>query len=239
MRIRRFFYYCALLGLLLPPAAIAMGLRSFVALPVEKGGTVLRAAGEHNADTNANQLALSAAYGLDSRQTLFVGGPYRLSSGSGQRMGDISLLYRSIVRQVDIALGTDRLGVLGGMVLPTDGNRDAAVQAGAVVTHFRGRNEVDMDVLYQQGLGSRKNAGRYDLSWQYRLRPPEYPTWGIPIQWYVVTELGGRWLQHERTVHQLTLGLQRVARRWVFEGGVTQDVNGSHNTRYLFSVRFH
>lgn len=216
-----------------------MGLRSFVALPVEKGGTVVRAAVEHNTDTDTTHLAVNAAYGVNHRQTLLFGMPYRLSSGDGDRTGDVSALFRQIVLQSDTGTGTDRLGLLGGVIIPTDSDRDEAVQAGAVFTRYRGRNEIDLDVLYQKGLGNRDNRARYDLSWQYRISPSEYPDWGIPPEWYVVTELGGRWSEAHSTVHQFTLGLQRVAGRWVFEGGVIQDLNNPNHTRFLISVRFH
>jgi hypothetical protein len=216
-----------------------MGLRSFVALPVEKGGSVLRGTVEHNEDTNSNKLAISAAYGIDHQQTLMLGVPYGLSSGGSDRMGDVGVLYRRTVLQSDMPVGTVRIGFLGGMIIPTDDKRDEALQAGAVFTRFRGRNEFDLDVLYQQGLGGRDNTARYDMSWQYRVSPHEYPEWGIPHEWYLVTELGGRWGQGDRTVHQLTLGLQWVAKRWVFEGGAVQDLNSPNQTRYLFSIRFH
>jgi len=232
-------YYTLLLGIFFSPVALGMGLRSFVALPVEQGGTVWRATAGHNADTDANHLILSAAYGIDHRQTLLFGVPYRLSSGEGDRVGGVSVLYRHIVLQSDQKDGTDRLGLLGGVIIPTDSNRDEALQIGAVFTRFRGKNEIDFDVLYQQGLSNRDNTARYDLSWQHRVSPSEYPEWGIPPEWYVVTELGGRWSEAHSTVHQFTLGLQRVTKRWVFEGGVIQDLNGPNHTRFLFSVRFH
>jgi hypothetical protein len=216
-----------------------MGLRSFVALPVEKGGTVVRATVEHNTDADTTHAGVNVGYGINHRQTLLFGMPYRLSSGDGDRTGDVSALLRQIVLQSDTVSGTNRLGLLAGFIIPTDSDRDEAVQAGAVFTHFRGRNEIDLDVLYQQGLGDRDNRARYDLSWQYRISPSQYPEWGISPEWYVVTELGGRWSDAHSTIHQFTLGFQRVAKRWVFEGGVTQDLNNPHHTRFLIGVRFH
>ena len=221
------------------PTAHGMGLRSFVALPVEKGGTVVRATVEHNTDTDTTLAGVNVAYGISHRQTLLLGMPYRLSSGDGDRTGDVSALLRQIVLQSDTVTGTNRLGLLAGFVIPTDSDRDGAVQAGAVLTHYRGRNEIDLDVLYQQGLDDRDNSARYDLSWQYRISPAQYPEWGISPEWYVVTELGGRWSDAHSTIHQFTLGFQRVAKRWVFEGGVIQDLNNPNHTRLLISVRFH
>ena len=224
---------------LLQPLAQGMGLRAFVALPVEKGGGVLRGTVEHTADTDSNRFMLNAAYGISHQQTLLFGVPYRLSPGGSDRLGDIGALYRHTVLQLDTPQGTDRLGLLAGVVVPTGGRRDEAAQAGAVFTHFRGRNELDLDVLYQQGFGDRANAARYDLSWQYRVRPSEYPEWGIPHESYLVTELGGRWAQGGQTVHQFTLGLQWVVKRWVFEGGVVQDLNSPNQTHFMCSIRFH
>ena len=54
-----------------------------------------------------------------------------------------------------------------------------------------------------------------------------------------VVELGGRWREGAHTTHQLTLGLQRIAGRWVVESGVVRDLNAPHNTGYLLSVRLH
>lgn len=239
MRAKRTVLCVALLWLCLLPLARGMGLRSFVALPVEKGGTVLRGTVEHNEDTDLSASTISTAYGIGPRQTLFIGVPYRLSSGDGDRLGDLSALYRHIVSQTDTADGTDRAGLLGGALIPTDSGRDGGTQVGAVYTRFRGRNEIDLDVLYQQGLGDRDNAGRYDLSWQHRVHPRVYPEWGLHEEWYVVTELGGRWREGNSLVHQFTLGFQRVAKRWVFEGGVIQDLNAPNHTQFLLSIRFH
>jgi hypothetical protein len=239
MKVRRAHAYALLVSTLYLPMAYGMGLRSFVALPVDKGGTVLRAVVEHNADTDTSVSEVSAAHGISHLQTLLFGLPYRLSSGTGDRLGDVSALYRHIVLQSDQDAGTDRLGLLGGMTIPTNSGRDEAIQLGAVFTHYRGRDEIDFDVLYQQGLGHRDNTSRYDLSWQHRVSPPAYPEWGIPREWWIVTELGGRWREGKSTVHQLTVGLQWVANRWVLEGGVIQDLDDSNHTRFLFSVRFH
>jgi hypothetical protein len=224
---------------LIQSTVYGMGLRSFVALPVEKNGTVLRSIVEHNTDNDTNNLTANMAYGVSHTQTLLMGLPYRLSSGDGDSLGDAGILYRHIVRQQDTAVGTQRVGLLGGVIVPTDGDRDNALQAGTVYTLYRGQNEIDIDVLYQQGLGNRNNAARYDLSWQHRISPTEYPEWGIPKELYVVTEIGGRWKQGNRTVNQFTLGLQWVIKRWVIEGGAIKDLNALHQTSLLFSVRFH
>ena len=217
----------------------AMGIRSFVALPVEQGGAVVRLLDEHNGNTDDNVLTASLAYGLSGRQTLFAAMPYRLSSGVGDRLGDISLLYRHIVWQVDNMQGTSRLGLLGGLVIPTDQERDAAVQAGAVATFYQQRHEWDIDALWIEGLGKREDRARYDIAWQYRLSPAQHPDWGIGSEWDIDVELGGRWQRGNTLLHQATLGLQYITRRRVLEGALVQDINGSHDSRFILSSRLH
>lgn len=219
--------------------ASAMGIRSFVALPLEEGGTVLRLFGERNLDQERSVLTTNLAYGVSAKQTLFFGVPYRLSSGAGDRLGDVSGLYRYTAWQVDNLEGTSRLGLLGGVVVPTDGDRDPGVQAGAVATFFRHRYEWDLDVLWVEGLGDRKDRARYDIAWQYRLFPAEYPDWGIGSEWDLDLELGGRWERGSDMVHQATIGLQSIHKRWVLEGAVVRDLNGPNDTQFILSTRFH
>lgn len=219
--------------------AWAMGLRSFVALPLEKGGTVLRFFDEYNLDRDVNILSTNLAYGISGKQTLFFGLPYRLSPSGGDRLSDLNVLYRHIVWQVDDDIGTSRLGLLGGVVVPTDSGRDLRVQAGAVATFFRRRHEWDLDVLWVQGTGNAPNSARYDISWQYRLTPAAYPEWGAATEWDGVLELNGRWVEGNTLVHQFTAGLQWIHRRWVLEAGVVQDLNGPQATRLVLSTRIH
>ena len=185
----------------------SMGLRSFVALPVEKGGQVLRIQLERNADRDVDTAIASVAYGLSGKQTLLLGLPYRVSPSGHDQLGDVSALYRHIIWQVDGPGRTSRLGLLAGAVIPTESGRDGAIQAGAVATFYRGRYEWDLDVLYQSGRADRPDAGRYDISWQYRLTPAAYPDWGLVPEWDVVMELGGRYSEGQSTVHQATGGL--------------------------------
>lgn len=228
------------LGVLIAPTLVnAMGLRSFVALPLEEGGTVLRLFAERNTDTDVDMLTTELAYGLSGTQTLFFGLPYRLSPAGSDRTGDLSALYRHIVWQVDDEMGTSRLGLLGGAVLPTESSRDGQLQAGAVATFFRRRYEWDLDLLYQKGLDQARDSGRYDVSWQYRLAPATYPEWGIGSEWDSVLELNGRWSEGNETIHQFTAGLQWIHRRWVLEGGVVRDLNGPKDRRFVLSTRVH
>ena len=225
--------------LLLSSSASAMGLRAFVALPVEKGGNVVRFQLLHNTDKDVTHLITSGAYGFNAKQTLLLGLPYRLSPSGKNRLGDASVLFRQIIAQNDSKSGTNRFALLGGAVIPSDGDQDPAVQGGFVDTHFNNRNEIDVDAIYQKGIDNRPDSGRYDLSWQYRLTPAERPDWGIATELNSVVELGGRWQQGKNTTHQLTLGLQLVHQKWVIEGGVTQDLNNEKDLALLVSTRFH
>jgi len=216
-----------------------MGLRSHVALPVEKGGAVIRLALEHAKKADTDIFTTNVAYGLSAKQALLLGSPYRISPTSGNRQGDVSVLYRHIVRQQDSFSGTDRLGLLGGVIVPTASNRDAAIQAGFVFTHFNNRHEIDIDGLYQSGQGNRADSGRYDLSWQYRLSPVERPDWGTSQELNSVVELNGRWNTGNNITHQVTLGLQWIHSKLVLEGGIAKDLNNTNETRYIVSTRFH
>lgn len=216
-----------------------MGLRSFVALPLEKGGTVVRFQATHNTDTEAEVLTTNLAYGIGARQTFFLGLPYRLSPAGDDRLGNLSALYRHTVLQKDTSDGTSRLGLLGGVVIPTESGRDGQLQAGAVATFVHKRNEWDLDVLYRAGLGDAGDTARYDASWQYRLSPAIRSGWGISPELYSVLELNGRWQDGSSMLHQVTAGLQWIHRRWVLEGGVYRDLNRPEDTSLIISTRLH
>ncbi len=217
----------------------SMGLRSFVALPVENEGAVVRFTYEHAKDKNTDQVISSMAYGLSNYQTLMLSLPYRISPTGSNRQGDLSALYRHIVWRDDQFSGTSRLGLLGGAIIPTEDNRDAALQAGFVLTHFKGKNEIDIDAVYQAGIKQRIDKGRYDIAWQYRLSPSEMPDWGLPKQVNSILELNGRWAEGRNMTHQVTAGLQWIHQGLVLEGGVAKDINNAKETRYILSTRFH
>jgi len=122
----------------------AMGLRSFVALPVDKGGSVGRLSIDRNTDTDTSILFANSAYGLSHNQTLLMGLPYRLSPSGNNRTGDASILYRHIVLQSDHPQGTHRLGLLAGIIADTDSARDNAIQLGFVDTLYQQRHELDL-----------------------------------------------------------------------------------------------
>ncbi len=230
-----------LLAGLAPLPSVAMGIRSFVALPVEQGGAVARLLAERNASADVDTVVANLAYGLNARQTLLLGLPYRLSPSGPDRAGDLSILLRQIVAQQDSRQGTRRVGLLAGLLAPTDSDRSAALRAAAVATFYRQRQEWDLDIDWIGGSGDRPDRARYDVAWQYRLDPARYPAWGTPArEWDLDVELGGRWSQGGDVVHQATVGLQAIHDRWVLEGALVRDLNGPADaTRYLLSLRWH
>lgn len=229
----------ALTALLVSSTVNAMGLRSFVALPVEKGGAVVRILDETNDSSDVSVLKMSMAYGISKNQTILIGAPYRLKPSGNDPLGDVSLLYRHIFSQQDSSSKTTRLAWLGGAIVPTDSTREAAFQLGAVATLYRERYEWDFDLLYKLGLNNRPDQAQYDISWQYRLTPSEYPEWGTSSEWDVVTELNGRWSEGASMTHQATLGLQWIHQQWVLEAGFFKDLNNNKDSHYLISTRFH
>lgn len=220
-------------------SAEAMGLRSFVALPVNKGGAVFRFQYLHNTDSNVGMTFANAAWGITGKDTLLLGLPYRASPSGGDRLGDFSALYRRTLWQKDSKYKTSRVALLSGGVFATDSERDNAIQLGLVATFYRDRNSFDIDALYRYGLGSRADDGRYDFSWQYRLSPVNYPEWEFPTEWFSVLELNGRWREGNIIDHQMTVGLQWVHHNWVLEGGIIQTINNDHETQFLISTRLH
>ena len=244
----------ALLALLSLPNANSMGLRSLVALPLDKYGYVIRFLYVHATNSNSDNFISSAAYGLNNKQALLFSIPYKLTPRDEQEFSELSTLYRHTVIQDDFFSGTSRLALLAGATFPigdspidndTGANdpshkhRDPAIQVGFVYSFFKNRHEFDFDALYQAGIDSRSDTGRYDISWQYRLSPSIYPDWGIAPEIYMVTELGSRWQAGDKITHQVTLGLQWVQSTWVIEGGIVRNLSSNDDLTLLLSSRFH
>ena len=240
MKNRSYMEYLLLSSLLvLSTSSFAMGIRSLVALPLEQEGMVFRLQDIDNLDSDKNMVIGNFAYGITGSQTLLLGFPYRLTPGGTNRSGDLSVLYRYTAWQHDFAQGTYRLGLLGGGLVPTNNSSDGGAQAGAVATFYHGRHELDVDGLWGHGFGRSPNVARYDLAYQYRLTPAEYPETGLISEWDLDVEYNGRYTEGNNLVHQATLGLQWVHPRWVLESGLIQDISNPHNVQLLVSVRFH
>ncbi len=217
----------------------AMGLRSFVALPVAKNSSVLRFLYSGSLDGGSETLFTSAAYGISGKQTLLLGVPYQLSNNTANKFGDVTVFLRQSLWQQNSADSSNRLALLAGLVLPTNSNRDVGAQAGFVYTHFKNRHEIDTDIIYQKGLGQRLDSARFDFSWQYRINPKILPDWGIGDEIYTVLEFNQRWQQGNKSLKQITAGLTWVKPRWVIEGGLTRDLNQLAQTQLIISTRIH
>ena len=225
------------LACLVGHAAQAGGLRSLVALPLEPGGIVTRL--QFVGSSSPDNLLVSGTllYGLTTRQTLIFNVPYRDLERGDDGFGYVTGLYRGTVYQHDEPNATRRIAVIGGIRVPTDSNLDPQISAGLVTTIYKRRSEWDMDFVWTEGLGRSGNNARYDVSWQYRLTPSEYPEWGIPTEWQSVVELGGRYAEGSEMVHQLTVGALWVHPSWILEAGVIQDLNGPDVTSLLLGIR--
>ncbi len=239
MRSHRALFGLVTLACLLGHAAHAGGLRSLVALPLEPGGIVtrLQVVGSSNPD---NMLVSGTVlYGLTTRQTLIFNVPYRDLERGDDGFGYVTGLYRGTVYQHDEPNATRRIAVIGGFRVPTNNDLDTQITAGLVATVYKQRSEWDFDLVWMQGLGRGGNNARYDVSWQYRLTPSEYPEWGIPTEWQSVVELGGRYAEGSEMVHQFTVGALWVHPSWVLEAGVMKDLNGPNVTSFLLGIRKH
>ncbi len=219
--------------------AYAGGLRSLVALPLEPGGIIVRLQGIGSSSPDNISVAGTLLYGLTTRQTLILSVPYRDLETGDDGFGYVTGLYRRTVYQHDEPNATRRIAVIGGVRVPTDGDLDPQISAGLVTTIYKRRSEWDLDLVWMQGLGRSGNNARYDVSWQYRLTPAEYPEWGIPTEWQSVVELGGRYAEGSEMVHQLTVGALWVHPSWVLETGIIQDLNGPNATSFLLGIRKH
>jgi len=239
-RVSKLLASLSLIVILLTPPAWSMGLRSFVALPLEEGGVVLRGQDIGNFSKNSNVAIGEVAYGLSGTQTLIMSMPYRLKPDQGgPRQGDLSAIYRQTVWKQDFHAGTNRLALLAGGLLPTNNKSDGSVQLGGVTTFYKDRQEIDIDALWIQGFGRSPNQGRYTISWQYRLWPSKYPKTGLGQNVNLVLEYNGRWRQGTHLIHQGTVGLQWILPTFVIEGGIFRDINQPHHTHWLISLRYH
>ena len=239
MRPHRTLSWLVALACLLGPAAQAGGLRSLVALPLEPGGVVTRLQVVGSSRPDNITVAGTVLYGLTTHQTLIFNVPYRNLETGDDGFGYVTGLYRRTVYQHDEPNATRRIAVIGGLRAPTDSDLDPQISAGLVTTIYKRRSEWDIDLVWMQGLGRGGNNARYDVSWQYRLTPSEYPEWGIPSEWQSVIELGGRYAEGSEMVHQLTVGALWVHPSWVLEAGVIQDLNGPNVTSFLLGIRKH
>ena len=249
----------------------AAGINTNVALPVREGGFVYRTQvrfisasddpSPMNRDIEAYVVPNVLVYGATSQTTLFGILPYIFKSverdSGGLReedrtngFGDLTFLLRQTVYARDAVQRTSRLGLIGGLEIPV-GSEDFSSHStdfvlGGVYTLQTGRHEFDADLLYKVNTEARDlDLGeelQYDLAYELRLFPWQWPERGTPSQLYAVIEANGRSIERARsngmelddtggTVVFLSPGIQWVTQRVIYEASlqvpVIQNLNGS------------
>ncbi len=248
----------------------AAGINTNVALPVREGGYVYRTQLRfHSAsddptildrDIDVYAIANVLVYGVTARTTLFGILPYfsrsvdftdagLRQSDDADGFGDLRFLLRQTVYARDAVQRTSRLGLLAGLEIPSGkeefSSHSTDYQLGAVYTLQDGRHELDADLIYKINTEGRgRELGdelQYDLAYQLRVSPWEWPERGTPSQIYLVIEANGKTSQQARsdgaklddtggTIVFLSPGIQFVTRRVIYEGSiqipVVQNLNG-------------
>ncbi len=217
--------------------SFALGLRSMVAVPIAEGDFVFRMMNNSLNKPYMDALGFGLAYGLPNDGALFIGMPYRLTPAGPNRTGNVSALYRYIIKREDRKDGTFRVGLLGGGLIPSNNASDGGAQLGAVATYFKDRDQIDATLVGAAGFGKSRNTVRYDLSWQRRLAPLVFPEWGLPVSLQSVLEYNGRVMETSHLIHQVTAGLQMVTANVIIEGGVYKDLNKPSRTGVIVGFR--
>ncbi len=251
-------------------AVQAAGINTNVALPVREGGYVYRtqlrflSASDDptllDRDVDVYAIPNVLVYGVTARTTLFGVLPYFSRSvdftDTGLRQsdhtdgfGDLRFLVRQTVHARDAVQRTSRFGLLGGLEIPS-GKEDFSSHStdyllGGVYTLQDGRHELDADLIYKINTEGRDlelgDELQYDLAYEVRVSPWEWPERGTPSQIYLVLEVNGKTSQKARdngvqladtggTLVFLSPGIQFVTRRVIYEGSiqipVVQNLNG-------------
>lgn len=249
----------------------AAGINTNVALPVRQGGFVYRTQlrflsvsddpSQLNRDIKAYVVSNVLVYGATSQTTLFGILPYIFESverdSGGVReddrsngFGDLTFLLRQTVYARDAVQRTSRLGLIGGLEIPV-GSEDFSSHStdfllGGVYTLQTGRHEFDSNLLYKVNTEARDlDLGeelQYDLAYELRLFPWQWPERGTPSQLFAVIEVNGRSIERARsngmelddsggTLVFLSPGIQWVTQRVIYESSlqlpVIQNLNGS------------
>ncbi len=248
----------------------AAGINTHVALPVREGGYVYRtqlrflSASDDptplDRDIDLYAIPNVLVYGATARTTIFGIFPYLSRSvdftaaGLPQSddvngFGDLRFLVRQTVYAKDALQRTSRLGLLAGLEIPSGkeefSSHSTDYQLGAVYTLQDGRHELDADLIYKINTEGRgRELGdelQYNLAYEVRVSPWEWPERGTPSQIYLVIEANGKTSLETRsggaklgdtggTIVFLSPGIQFVTRRVIYEGSiqipVVQNLNG-------------
>ncbi|MBI2928688.1 MAG: transporter [Verrucomicrobia bacterium] len=216
--------------LMLACASVAAApINTDTALPVHKGEFLWREqvrflkAEDSTGDLEVIAVPSVLVYGFTEKFALIGIAPYldkSFKAGGGERgdhgLGDVTLLGRHQIFQLDRPGETFRAQLLGGLKLPTgeDDERDALgrlpqpLQLGSgsydpivagVFTWQRLRWQADFDVVYKINTEANDfrfgNTLAHDAAFQYRLWPWQLPERGVPHFVYGVLELNGVWAE--------------------------------------------
>ena len=243
-----------------PGVPHAAGINTNVALPVREGGYVYRTqlrvlSASDDPTALDREITVYAVpnvlvYGATARTTLFGILPYLSrsvdftdmglrQSDDADGFGDLRFLLRQTVYARDAVQRTSRLGLLGGLEIPSGkeefSSHSTDFLLGGVYTLQDGRHEIDADVIYKintEGRGLELGDELvYDLAYEVRVSPWEWPERGTPSQIYLVLEANGSTGRRARsdgveladtggTIVFLSPGIQYVTRRVIYEASV-------------------
>lgn len=210
-------------------SAAAAPINTDTALPVHQGELLWREqvrflkAEDATRDLEVIAVPSVLVYGFTEKFALIGIAPYldkTFKAGGVERgdhgLGDVTLLGRYQVFQLDRPGETFRAQLLGGLKLPTgeDDERDTLgrlpqpLQLGSgsydpivagVFTWQRLRWQTDFDVVYKINTKANDfqfgNTLSHDAAFQYRLWPWRLPERGVPHFVYGVLELNGVWAE--------------------------------------------
>ncbi len=266
----RLFVLAWVASLITTASLQAAGINTNVALPVRQGGFVYRtqlrllSASDDptplDRDISVYAVPNVLVYGATARTTLFGILPYFFRSvnfrdaGFRQRddadgFGDLTFLVRQTVYARDAVQRTSRLGLLAGLEIPSGkeefSSHSTDFLLGGVYTLQDGRHELDADLLYKintEGRGLELGEElQYNLAYELRISPWQWPERGTPSQIYLVLEANGKTTRRAvsdgmelsdtgGTTVFLSPGIQLITRRAIYEASiqipVIQNLNG-------------
>jgi len=244
----------------------AIPINTNVALPVAKNHTVFRIQNKIkkiNGADESHTVILAIAHGLTEKDVLIFSIP-QLVTGSNKGFGDTTFLVRHTVYKYDAPLLTSRVGVMGGIKLPTGKDQITTESTdwriGAVYTLQSDRHEIDTSILYAintEAEGSENGDILFhDVAYQLRLYPWTLPDVGVPSQFNFVIEANGEIIQKNEINgikddnsggYKLfaSAGFQWVEIYWIaevlFQTPLVQDLNGvqlNEKYRAIAGIRF-
>jgi hypothetical protein len=214
------FIFCLTI-LLIPASSWALAIRSFLTVPVAKGGysAQMRYSFSRFSDgplsLNVNVVAPFFDYGITNRVALITlfpivisdfnappGGP--VSSSNEVGLADIPLLMKVDVFKKHWPARNMGVSLISGLEIPSGDNpftsNSIDFPLGVVFTVQGTGNEVDLDFIYQiNTVGNGIDHGdsiNYDISYSRRLLPWTLPESGeSPLVLQLALEINGNWVR--------------------------------------------